>query len=156
MIKKELYEKTIKTLVNAYFNDTLAKGYCTACAVGNIIAGNCGYKVVGENKASLRWLGSNGKQIYEEWSEVFMSAGGEQDIEIENYIGESRRQIDSTGYSVLQLAKIEFAFETNGKDMFTGLMAVVDVLGTIHEVDKEDVQQAKNLFVKSELTKVNV
>jgi hypothetical protein len=32
--------------------------------------------------------------------------------------------------------------------MFSGLMAVVEALGEIHEVSKEQVQESKLLFVK--------
>lgn len=42
MKRPELYQKTVDILVKAYFDDTLQHGNCYACAVGNIIAGNCG------------------------------------------------------------------------------------------------------------------
>lgn len=63
--------------------------------------------------------------------------------------------IDQTGYSEVELAKIEFAFEsadegsTEDENMFNGLMAVVDVLAEIHGVDLTSKEQAKKLFVKA-------
>jgi hypothetical protein len=38
MIKEPLYHKTIGILVDAYFDDTLQHGNCSACAVGNLVA----------------------------------------------------------------------------------------------------------------------
>jgi hypothetical protein len=74
-------------------------------------------------------------------------------LNIEEYIDEAKFEIDSTGYSVKDLAKIEFAFETaqkgNTEDdwMFNGLMAVIDVLAEIHNIDLITVKEAKELFV---------
>jgi len=59
----------------------------------------------------------------------------------------------------MDLAKIEFAFEsaphtcdesdeTNAEWMFNGLMAVVDVLAEIHNVNLEVKESAKAMFVK--------
>jgi hypothetical protein len=56
-----------------------------------------------------------------------------------------------------ELAEIEKAFEkvyytspneTSEELMFNGLMAVVDVLASIHNINLTEVSQAKALFVK--------
>jgi hypothetical protein len=39
------FKNAIDALVYAFFNDTLAKGTCAACAVGNIVAHGWGKKV---------------------------------------------------------------------------------------------------------------
>ena len=60
------------------------------------------------------------------------------------------RAIAESGYSVDELARIEFAFESVplGEDrMFKGLMAVVDVLSDIHGVDLSVKEESKMLFV---------
>lgn len=148
MKNKNLYEKTIKILVNAYLNDTLVKGHCSACAVGNIVAGNMGLSVV-RCVGYSSWISKDGKNEIPYWDEVFMTTSEGQRVNLDEYEGDAKAQIDSTGYSVAELALIEETFETNGDDMFTGLMAVVDVLGVIHEVNQEETIESKNLFVKA-------
>lgn len=92
----------------------------------------------------------------------------------ELYTGAAKAQIDSTGYTWQELARIETAFETADcppyytqketwgwavdKDsqnaafeawMYNGLMAVVEVLADIHQLDFQEVEAAKELFVKA-------
>lgn len=38
----ERFQKAYDALVNAFFDGTLAKGTCKACAVGNIVGAACG------------------------------------------------------------------------------------------------------------------
>lgn len=154
MINPALYHKTVDILVQAYFNDTLEHGNCHACAVGNLVAANTG---IGFTR-----IGFNGNMWSDntpEWGFVFMSqishGVNQQIINPHRYIGEAKRQIDSTGYTWQQLAKIEYAFETapKGKSddewMFNGLMAVIDVLDEIHENKDEAVtKDIKGKFIK--------
>lgn len=152
---KANFNDTVNILVKAYLNDTLAHGDCWACAVGNIVADKIGYKVVKkQNHLSCSWVGKLGLTGFPEWDNVFCTSMGEQDLFPEEYYGRAKKQIDSTGYSWKQLARIEFAFESadqgNSSDewMFSGLMAVVDVLAEIHNVDLIQRESAKLLFVK--------
>lgn len=158
MKNKELFDKTVSILVNAYHKDKLIHGDCSACAVGNIIAANAGI----ENNHSL----SEWRQVFDIdrshnpllWSTVFntCSDNGHQVFYHDNYnkCDKTRYQIDLTGYSLLDLANIEFSFETadQGENeeeyMFNGLMKVVDALMYIHEANETEVSQAKQLFVK--------
>ena len=65
---------------------------------------------------------------------------------------DAREVIDSSGYTIDQLAKIENAFEsapqgnTEEEYMFNGLMAVVEVLAKIHGIDLETKEKAKLQF----------
>lgn len=157
----ELYQRTVDILVDAYFNDTLEHGNCYACAVGNMIAGNCNYDIADTGKPWKVWL-SNQFQVSnpkrEGWASVFMTDYniGKQVKKYYNYNHEAKRQIDSTGYSLDQLAKVEYAFEMADKGasqedyMFNGLMAVIDVLDIIHEnTDAAAIQSTKKRFVKN-------
>ncbi len=152
------FNHTVNVLVKAYLNDTLAHGYCTACAVGNMVADAMGYEFgYNDYTDSLTWL-NDGKTlpnpISAGWGKVFFTNCGSQHFLLREYEGEAKRQIDSTGYSPEELAKIERAFEydtdddTRDERMFNGLMAVVDVLAEIHNISLEEKQQAKGLFVK--------
>lgn len=151
MLKPELYEKTVSILVQAYLNDTLEHGDCCGCAVGNMVAANCGYSFI-KLQNYQEWESNSPC-----WDDVFCTARGKQELHMRNYrlSEEARKQIDSTGYSVRQLAKIEFAFETapygdsDDEWMFNGLMAVIDILDQIHgNTDTEVTTTQKNRFTK--------
>lgn len=168
MKNEQLYQKTVGILVDAYFNDTLEHGNCYACAVGNIIAGNCGYKYVsgGEN------IGK--KKFNKEFVTVFTGCG---DLYWENQPDFHKNpvslfdqgkmpdlpnnemhkvHIDSTGYNLYELAAIEYAFERTNKSgtksdkkMFDGLMSVIDQLDIIHDNKDANVSAVtKQRFVK--------
>lgn len=134
----ERFERAVKALVQAFFNDTLAKEDCTMCAVGNICEGK------------------------KDWSAVFITTThfGQfiaEDCYVNDYqyrngdIYHPKQVIDKTGYTWQELAKVEAAFESNTRipkqvyykyskteimeDQFNGLMAVVDVLCEIDKID---------------------
>jgi hypothetical protein len=140
------FNHTVNVLVNAYMNDKLQHGICDACAVGNIVMACC-------NKPGRIDL-CNG------WPTVFVTGGNHQQKRMPIfYEGEAKRQIDATGYTWQELARIEKAFEFHDTDsfdpedadeaMFNGLMAVVDVLADIHGIDLTVREEAKALFVKA-------
>jgi len=163
----ELYNKTVDILYQAYFNDTLEHGNCCACAVGNIIAANMGktFERVFDTVASTRprerwaWVGEKypgeisrdfpDLRVERGWGSVFYTNDeGRQRFYIGKYFGKAAEQIDSTGYQVKELARIEKAFETVGGSqspedrMFDGLVAVLETLKKIHEIDdNEDIIQ---------------
>lgn len=161
---KATFEQTVAILVKAYFDNTLEHGNCAACAVGNIIASSIGAKV---SKSAYTWE-RKGIEIIPIWDELFCSGGaGGQVVVPEEYKGWVKRQIDTTGYSWQELALIERTFEKHspfevedyGEDednmraienssMFNGLMAVVEVLAEIHNVDLSVKESAKLQFVK--------
>ena len=149
MKRPELYHKTVDILVDAYFADTLEHGNCYACAVGNIIAANCNIQYDPYYMARGKLIWKSGRSF---WDDVFYTSQSTQSFRIDEYEGNAKYQIDSTGYTVYELAKIEYAFETADKGksedewMFNGLMAVVDVLDEIHENTDEEI----TLKVKSE------
>lgn len=152
------FNNAIDALVYAFFNDTLAKGDCKFCAVGNICAAAYGVKpdlsakwqkpIIGEYK--------DNPFHYDDWSDIVW-----QDI----FSAPSEREraevmIGATGYSANELWLIEEAFEDNTKiliqmysskakseimqDQYNGLMAVVDVLCEIEGI--EDPTEYKQLF----------
>ena len=150
MKNKQLFEKTVGILVNAYRNDTLMRGFYTACAVGNIVAYNCG---INDINSIAEWHNKALDKPSSGWGSVFLTVNKQRVIP-KNYKGAAKFQIDSTGYSWQELAKIEYAFETAPKGtsgdewMFNGLIAVYDVLCEIHEVNKEEVKKGELVFVK--------
>jgi hypothetical protein len=146
MKNKEQFDKTVKILVAAYLNNSLVHRNCHACAVGNLVAANLNIRY----DQDLKWIG---RQVA--WKEVFVTIRY-QIAQIKRpwaYTGEAKEQIDATGYSWQELARIEYAFErapmgkTNEEHRFNSLMAVVDLLCQIHELDETTKTAAKQLFV---------
>lgn len=149
MIREQLYHKTVKILYDAYMNDTLEHGNCCACAVGNLVYTACEYdKLQSPGFGYKRVWGDIPYPSHDGWATVFLTEANVnspyQKINPENYDGLAKEQIDSTGYTWQELAKIEYAFETadkgnNDEDyMFNGLVAVLEVLKEIHQVTDED------------------
>ena len=150
MKNETLYNKTVDILLQAYFNDTLRYWDCYACAVGNLVSANMGYKIV-----NRQWSDNDGNRVGFKWAGVHTISCGEPVICAENYTGLAKEQIDSTGYTFSQTSKIEQAFESGNKrdgddKMFNGLMAVIDVLDQIHEnTDPLATEQTKRKFNKT-------
>lgn len=156
MKNKELFDRTISILVKAYQQETLVHMNCCACAVGNIVAANCGISYIptctSDKEYKIVYLHHSG--IYNprlpSWFEVC------EEENYGNYSKECILQIESTGYTVKQIQKIERAFEAANykesfdcdEDGFKGLMNVVDCLMKIHESTPEQAAEAKQLFVK--------
>lgn len=157
MENKELYEKTVSILVKAYQNDTLVHGDCCACAVGNMVAYNCGFEIrKPSDRSPFVWKFGENAGMFPSWKRVFVTIDNSfQNINPENYEFDAKVQIDSTGYSYENLAKIEHAFEMAPMGlnddcwMFNGLMAVIDVLDQIHKnTDPIVTKSTKERFIK--------
>jgi len=149
MNREALYNKTVDILYQSYLNDTLRHNDCAACAVGNIIAANLGFKVI-----HLNWLRDDNEKADVCWQRVFYTDNKEQIYNPYGYGGLAKEQIDASGYKLSELMKIEYAFETADKGeskddwMFNGLVAVIDVLDKIHEVEKNTTKkQFKELYL---------
>jgi hypothetical protein len=154
------FKNAIDALVYAFFNDTLAKGTCTACAVGNICAHAMGATVVADGTYNAMREGRIVENHH--WRYLFFTDG----LGVQHFgkaTGNSLyglAMIARTGYSLMELARVEKAFETNTKinwmtyyrsskeaimqDQYNGLMAVVDVLCEIEGI--EDPSEYKELF----------
>lgn len=168
MKNHELYHKTVDILVQAYFNDTLVSGNCQACAVGNLVAANMGFEFAIQNnnylleQHKLYWKGK--PNIYNENIQAnnrsWFDAVNMGEVHEAQLIGEALEQIISTGYTPLQIAVIESAFEhpvnqeflfdEGGKEyMFERLIAVIEALDIIHEnTDAEVTTTSKSRFNK--------
>lgn len=160
MKNETLYNKTVDILVQAYFEGTLEHGNCYACAVGNIIAANCGYRFLrysNENK-DIYWKGFT--PYNQDWTETIREKGKNpswfsfvKNPHITFNKELAIQQVNSTGYTKQELFKIETAFENykeNTEDsMFDGLMSVINCLDEIHEnTDTNVTEQTKIKFKK--------
>lgn len=171
MINEQLYNRTVGILEQAYLNNTLQHGICTACAVGNIIAGNMGIKVIyrephvthslsGEKFVMHRayWVLPNGEIVDSmgpRWWRHKSDIYGDANFFLTDEWREGYEQILATGYSMSEVFMIEAAFENADKGnseedwMFNGLMDVINILDQIHEnTDNEITVKSKGRFNK--------
>jgi hypothetical protein len=152
MNRPELYKKTVDILYQAYFNDTLQHGNCYACAVGNIVAANCGYSFKTSLDAmqfqNLYWAHES-ESIYDcsiqaSNQEMWYDAIGGGSVIRSGFNATAIKQIDATGYTPKELCKVEVAFEraargnNNEQHMFNGLEAVLEALKLIHAITDDD------------------
>lgn len=140
------FEQTVDVLVKAYLNDELKHEDCEACAVGNIVHA-AGFPRYNPGKMKHDSCGMWKAVFYTDIEQVFGPSSG-------TLYHNGIKIIEATGYSVLELARVEYAFEkasfgtSNDSWMFNGLMAVVDALAEIHNIDLTIKESAKLLFVK--------
>lgn len=139
---KATFENSVDVLVKAYLNDKLTHSSCTSCAVTNLCIG---------------WSG---------WTSYFTTISHEADGGWRRFGFEqiSCRSLPTQktkfGYSLKELAKIEWAFETapqgGSQDewVFNGLLAVVEILSQIHNVDLTVKENAIGQFKEVQLAKV--
>jgi hypothetical protein len=144
---KPTFEGTVSILVKAYLNETLEVGNYCACAVGNLIASATGAELKKDPDKPYggRFSWGRSKFYGGEW---YFASPNENELQEE--------QLQSIGYSRVEINAIEKAFEraahrVSGHEShkeFAGLMAVVDVLSDIHGIDLETKKSAKLQFVK--------
>jgi hypothetical protein len=152
MNRPDLYKKTVDILYQAYFNDTLQHGNCYACAVGNIVAANCGDSFKTSLNAmqfqNLYWS-HEPESIYDcsiqaDDQAMWYDAIGGGVVIRSSFNATAIKQIAATGYTPKELSKVEVAFEraargnNNEEHMFNGLVAVLDQLSIIHEITDTD------------------
>lgn len=161
MSEQAKFNHTVQVLVQAYLNDTLEKGNCQACAVGNLIAHAAGAVYVRKPDHYRGKMELEAQPRVVDWLVAICTGDNStQEIDKSKYLNQPdvKAAFDSTGYSFEQLARIEYAFESNnghnqwGTDAereFAGLMGVVDVLVEIHGLALSTATQAKALFVRA-------
>jgi hypothetical protein len=180
MKNPELFHRTVGILVKSYLNDTLIHSDCAGCAVGNLIAHTNGFKV--DNFNGTSWFMKD--DMYYDSKEWFACFGTSKEEKIKKQISKKlfgliktekeagkyflctthfypkkatkrvKEWIKNTGYSLIELAKIEHAFEFNdmagdfstSERIFNSLMGVIDILSEIHEATETEAKQAKELF----------
>ena len=151
------FNNAMTALINAFFNDTLAKDTCTACAVGNIVAYANGGKVEKTSNGIFMCDIDN-----TDWRALFLTCEGVQEdrrkYNTKTEIALGLRIIKKTGYSENELKRVEFAFESNTsitwqnygyetkdavmQDQYKGLCAIVDVLCDIEGLNANEYKQA--------------
>lgn len=146
----ERFKKAYDSLVRAFFEGTLAKSTCTACACGNIIFDAIGEPVTREdlmNEVRRKYGESIPKRqrAIDLWATKRTPSGYGKFVAYDC----CSKLVNAAGYTAKEFAEIETAFEQNTEiryslydevdegeileDQYKGLCAVVDVL---MELDK--------------------
>lgn len=146
------FEKAYNALCQAFFNGTLAKGTCVACAIGNIVADAVGVKF---DKLPISWADNLSLQF----TEGFPSWWVVRDVcgyRPKESLNTEEKMIDgqvtvATGYTNEERCIIETVFEKTCRipydiyhlhneqdileDQYRGLCAVFDVLCKLDNVE---------------------
>ncbi len=142
----ERFNRAIKALVQAFFNDTLMNADCKACAVGNMVAAGAGTRLVKIINTHTHTVVTENGYDNSLWYSPVTALRKEDEM--------SEGALDNilmTGYSLRELYNIENAFmkasgeidhckasstkEDIMRTAFNGLMAVVEVLCEIEGLD---------------------
>ena len=152
-------ERAIDVFLDAINKGTLAKGKCSACAVGNLVAHGMGMEIHPIKLMCFDGGIFNTKNTH--WGDLFSTVGGKQfvhDVNPDSH--DAMANIESTEFTFEELAKIEFAFESSTQindvrykyhtkeevraDQIKGLEAVIKVM---LEFDDQKIN-VKEIFTK--------
>lgn len=153
--------KAYDSLYRAYREGTLAKGACSACAVGNIIAHALNAKIY-MSMDRVTYLCDDNNRF---WVTLFGTSNS--GVQRKTYLNSNSQEIirlseklkDLTGYSVDEMAQIEFAFESSASiypedyqqyekpeiliSLYTGLTAVLEVMLKLDDIENPDYYRTK-------------
>jgi len=107
-------EKAIDIFLDAVNDGTLAKGTCTACAVGNLVAHGMNGTISKVKSEYGDYEAFKSDVCNDGWSCAFITNGGKQEIHgwaLNDPLVLSN--VEATDFTGLELAQIEFAFESN-------------------------------------------
>ena len=154
-------ERAIDVFLDAINKGTLAKGSCTACAVGNLVAHGLGAKI------QPRSFHCNMDNTH--WSDFFWSTSVGPVVTFRKmYDPNVIENIEATEFNWKELSRIEHAFESNAKihaddyqryskekiraDQIKGLEAVIKVM---LEFDDQKLDVKEIFTKKADLIPIN-
>jgi hypothetical protein len=160
--------KAIDIFLDAINGGTLAKGTCTACAVGNLVAHGLGGKVriIRKPDFTYAYCEDERKNHVEnrEWSTAFRTSWESQTVDSDFFYNpEVIKNIEATDFTLEELMQIEYAFEINTKysiisyhkcapqeiraDQINGLAAVVKVMLSFEDKELATDALVQELFI---------
>jgi hypothetical protein len=148
----ERVQKAIDIFLDSLNSDTLINGKCAACAVGNLIAAGCGIKLYKDygfvTADNAEFMTPYGPVHFTAWNHLFLtSENGQTRNDLSSYSLEHQLQmqalVDTTGFTIDELAEIEYTFETVARHqgVIHALEAVVKVMMRFDEVDSSVVKE---------------
>lgn len=146
-------QKAIDIFLDSLNSNTLQHGTCTACAVGNLVAAGCGVQlfnrsdfIIADNDVFITPYGSID---ITDWANLFITSdnGVQEKRELSRFTPSDQKRlqalIDTTGFTIDELAEIEYTFETVARHtgVIFALEAVVKVMMSFDEVDQSTVKE---------------
>lgn len=164
----ERVQKAIDIFLDAINDGTLAKGTCTACAVGNLVAHGKGGEIT-KNQGrwghlTFRCTVENGR-----WANAFLTDSEGQDVHLDMFSDpQVLDNVAATDFTIEELMQVELAFESNTdhsyfayakispeeirRDQIKGLAAVVKVMLSFDsEKEVQDAEVYECFISKAEL-----
>ena len=154
----ERVQKAIDIFLDSLNDGTLIAGNCAACTVGNLVAANCGVKLrltidsCGDKTVSIEhdtaFLPEIGKPAkLRSWVNLFCTGEfGQTRASIKAFTPKMQEEmlaiVNRTGFTINELAEIEYTFETVAKHqgVISALEAVVQVMLNFDD-NVEDVKE---------------
>ena len=151
MNRPDLYFRNAEIISNAFRNNTIHYRSNARCYVANLIAGNMGYTVHTTESWDHRecWYKGDTKVNHDYWprllhgSKLFNKIKLLKDIGLRQYKLQ-KKHLAATGYTNVELKKIEKAFErcyelfAREQNILKGVEAAFAVLRDIHQITIED------------------
>jgi hypothetical protein len=142
-------ERAIDTFLDALNEGTLAKGVCTACAVGNLVAKGAGIKIH-KDDLEMDHAPIGATNLVSDWVRAFCTYDNYQKVYLDKFNSPNVvRSVSQTEFTIEELMQIEFAFESNTKldvcdyteysseeifqDQLRGLEEVINVMMTFDD-----------------------
>jgi hypothetical protein len=148
----ERVQKAIDIFLDSLNSNTLIGGSCTTCAVGNLVAAACGIKLYKEygyvTADNSEFMTPYGPVNFTAWNHLFFTGKfGQTRNHLSSYSLEHQLQmqalVDTTGFTIDELAEIEYTFETVARHqgVIHALEAVVKVMMKFDEVDSSVIKE---------------
>jgi hypothetical protein len=154
----ERVQRAIDIFLDSLNDGTLVAGSCAACAVGNLVAANCGVKLYSRldsdgdktvtteyNTVFLPELGKPAR--LRSWVNLFCTSNHQTRGNIQDFDSDMQEEmlaiVNRTGFTIDELAEIEYTFETVARHqgVIHALEAVVKVMMKFDEVDNSVVKE---------------
>jgi len=142
--------KSIDIFLDAVNNNTLAKGSCITCAVGNLVAHGLNGEVTYDSSRKIFSCSVDNTS----WSRAFFTNEFNQEVNDDGFFNINViKNVEATDFTTEELMAIEYAFETNTlihfanyhnckledirKDQIRGLEAVINVMMDFDDVNAD-------------------
>jgi hypothetical protein len=149
----ERVQRAIDIFLDSLNDGTLIAGSCTACAVGNLVAAACGIKLSVRGgfvtPDNYQVMTPHGSVFFTAWNNLFLTTGlnGQTRNDLSDFPELDQKQfqalVDTTGFTIDELAEIEYTFETVARHqgVIHALEAVVKVMMKFDEVDSSVIKK---------------
>jgi len=164
----ERVQRAIDIFLDSLNDGTLVAGSCAACAVGNLVAANCGVKLYSRldsdgdktvtteyNTVFLPELGKPAR--LRSWVNLFCTGDSQTRGNIQDFSSDLQEEmlaiVNRTGFTIDELAEIEYTFETVARHqgVIHALEAVVKVMmnfdDNVEDVKEVFTNKAEAIFI---------